>query len=206
MNYCGNLVKSRPPDRRSGHKKACKQAKKERASAAAVEPTPAAQTKGVKGEDLVAGCGKEGTMASSATDAKACAYCQTAPAPLLCTGCHQAWYCSLACQRDAWCVFGGHAIGSVSTVGGFNLLKAPPLCFYRTGHKATCKTVRKAREQAERDVGLSKAANEFNTASHPPTSPAEICDQCATVAAALLVCTGCHQARYCSTECQHASW
>ena len=42
------------------------------------------------------------SLSDSAT-AEPCAHCTTSPALLLCLGCHQAWYCSLACQKDAWC-------------------------------------------------------------------------------------------------------
>ena len=44
----------------------------------------------------------------SAIDADAavdlCAHCTVAPGLLVCQGCHQAGYCSLACQQGAWWV------------------------------------------------------------------------------------------------------
>ena len=48
-------------------------------------------------------------------------------------------------------------------------------------------------------------ANAKESNGHPCHAP---CDHCAaaTPAAELLLCLGCHHARYCSTACQRGAW
>ena len=59
---------------------------------------------------------------------------------------------------------------------------------YRAAHRRPCKATLKAREQTE---GLP---------------PIENCDQCRTSVSEIMLCLGCHQARYCSAACQRDAW
>ena len=46
-------------------------------------------------------------MATTATRSQPCDNCGTAGASCVCSGCHAAWYCNKACQKEHW-KFKGH--------------------------------------------------------------------------------------------------
>ena len=87
---------------RPDHKQACKKTRKERAAAAG--STTAVTS---AGKDVGA-TAKRTASAPSVINADAaadlCAHCTAALGLLVCQGCHQAGYCSLACQQGAWWV------------------------------------------------------------------------------------------------------
>ena len=66
----------------------------------------AAESAATSAEENVAANAKTSSAPSVIADAAMdlCAHCTAAPGLLVCLGCHQAGYCSSACQRDAWCV------------------------------------------------------------------------------------------------------
>ena len=87
---------------RPGHKQACKQARKERAAAAESTAAVTSAGKDVGATAKRTSSAPSGINADAAVDL--CAHCTAALGLLVCLGCHQAGYCSLACQQGAWWV------------------------------------------------------------------------------------------------------
>ena len=87
---------------RPGHKQACKQARKERAAAA--ESTAAVTSAGKDVGATAKRTASAPSVINADTAADLCAHCTAAPGLLVCLGCYQAGYCSLACQQGAWWV------------------------------------------------------------------------------------------------------
>ena len=161
---------------------------------------------------------KRTTSAPSAINADAaadrCAHCTSAPRLLVCLGCHQAGYCSLACQQGAWCVWDllchRELFAHIDIMCDIYFIASAR----RAGHKKACKAARKERApQGDQDVMLiapSAAASLRGAALDSQDSPAaphsHVCDQWGTTAPDLLVCLGCHKACYCCKACQKAAW
>jgi hypothetical protein len=72
----------------------------------------------------------------------------------------------------------------------------------RAGHRKACKAAQKARAAAEADPQNDDAL----TVGETGLSPAGACGYCGREAPGLLVCAGCHEARYCSAEHQRQAW
>ena len=88
---------------------------------------------------------------------------------------------------------------------------SPTLLCIRTRHKKPCKAARQARALTEGadDVASPAIAAPLEAESGAPTvSPpqTETCDQCTQAVPELLVCLGCHRARYCCVACQKGAW
>ena len=135
----------------------------------------------------------------------------------MCLGCHQAGYCSLACQQGAWWVWLtwrpmidlASRLHSVPLITRWFIASAR-----REGHKKACKAARKERVR-QGDVVVappSTAATEstpgtaLDSRDSPAALPLHVCDQCGTTAPDMLMCLGCHTACYCCAACQRAAW
>ena len=88
------------PNYRPGHKKECKQAQKALAAAALASGGGETEAVVFAGPDFA-------TQEKAGSTCAPCDHCAAATPEtelLVCTGCYQARYCSLACQHGAWFV------------------------------------------------------------------------------------------------------
>ena len=95
------------------------------------------------------------------------------------------------------------AFGACPVTRWYISLTLPPQ--FRAAHKKACKATRKARQGVEGLVVLHGTEIELETEAPPPVR-VEACDHCSKEGLELLVCLGCHQARYCSAACQKDAW
>jgi hypothetical protein len=127
---------------------------------------------------------------------------------LLCLGCHHVRYCSVACQRGAWLVWCFVGIGGgcffAKLVKYGSCTTSFPLCtnHKRAGHKKACKEAQKERAGAETDL----QHREKKAATLEADCKMGGCGHCGHESLDLLVCLGCHTARYCSAAHQRKAW